>query len=106
MNPTDLKVPKHRDLALIRVTSHFLMLLDEHLYASEFELAMRKNRWLAGDAVGVNYLHDYCDANQIMLDALATVFPNAEVDPTEPVVGKFIDDVFALATKWCGEVWR
>jgi len=106
MNLDDLCVPHKRSRALLLATTHFIKELDEHLYPAEFELAMRKNRKIAGDAKHVNYLHDYCDANQIMLDALAKVFPKAEIDPTEHGVGQFIDEVYALATKWCGEVWR
>lgn len=106
MNIADLKVPHKRARALIIVTSQFLLELDTLLYSAEFELAMRKNASEQGDCGHVNYLHDYCDANQCMLNALAQVFPGHEFDPTDEEVGALIDEVYALATKWCCEVWR
>lgn len=98
--------PHLRGLAIIQATSHFLTLLPKEVTASMFELAMRKNVAELDLAVQVNYLHDYCDANQVMLEAMGETFIDFEFDPGNAEQAKFMNDVFDNATRWCALVWR
>jgi hypothetical protein len=77
--------PATRGAAVAALTGAFTFKLAVTLEAAEIELATLKN---AQTGALEDHLHDYCDANQVMLDAVELVFSDlSEEDVAELITG-------------------
>lgn len=85
---------RDRACAVVLVTAEFLSGLARALTATELELATLKQR-LANK--GICHLHDYVDANEVMLEAVARSFDTDKVDLEDDFTAKLINDVWVEA---------
>lgn len=81
MNLEDVKqhpavMRKH---AVATVSANFLVELTTGLSVAQLDLCVLKNS-LREPGEGIDYLHDFVDANQLMLNALASSFMGFEFD--------------------------
>lgn len=80
----------------VAYTAHLMGILSP----AEFELAVFKNEMHG--ARHVNHFHDNCDANQVLLDAVYSAFPNERKDDLDnwvlntPVGKMLCDEVVQL----------
>lgn len=85
-----------RKHAVIAVTANFLLGLTRALSESELELSVLKNAQREpGDPV--DFLHDYTDANLIIINALEETFLQDEFDLQDDFVSDLIRDCWAQA---------
>lgn len=99
--------PHQHQHALVALTGAFLLRLTRALQPPELELSVLKQR-TAPD--GVSELQTYCDANQVMLDALEDVFVyqfvDEEFDVNDPFISWLIDAAWVRAQETLDEVYR
>lgn len=79
--------PNRHNHALVALTGAFMLRLARVLEPAELELSVLKQHTAP---CGVSMLHEYCDANQVMLDALEAVFPDESQDDDFDLNDEFI----------------
>ena len=85
--------------AVVELTGRFLAGLAHTLESAELELSVLKQ---ATAEKGISHLHDYTDANEVMLQAMSKVFPDTEdedIDIQDPFISALITRAWSLAAR-------
>ena len=90
----------HHRQAEAMLTANFLERIAHYFDAAELELAAVRQRTAEP---GVSHLHDFYDANQLMLDAMEKTFPELPEDDwydgSDVFVGSLMDKAWSNVAK-------